>query len=47
MLGKMNDKYHIIVCIKTAFNAAVLCTTTVVQFVLLPQTKEEWKLSFW
>jgi hypothetical protein len=41
MLGKRNDKYHIIFFTNTVFNAAVLCTTSVLQFVLLPQMKQE------
>jgi len=40
MLGKLNDKYHIILFTKILFNAAVLCTTSVLQFLLIPQTKQ-------
>jgi len=40
-VGKLNDKYHIIFFTNTEFNAAVLCTTSVLQFVLLPQMKKE------
>jgi len=39
MLGKLNDKYHIIFFTNTVFNAALLCTTSVLQFLLLPQMK--------
>jgi len=41
MQGKLNDKYHIIFFTNTVFNAAMLCTTSVLQFVSLPQMKEE------
>jgi len=41
--GKLNDKYHIIFFTNTEFNAAVLCTTSVLQFVLLPQMQQERK----
>jgi len=41
--GKLNDKYHIIFFTNAVFNAAVLCTTSVLQFVLLPKMKEERK----
>ena len=40
MLGKLNDKYHIIFFTIIVFNAAVLCTISVLQFLLLPQIKE-------
>jgi hypothetical protein len=40
-LGKLNDKYHIIFFTNTVFNAAVLCTTSVLQFLLLFQMKQE------
>jgi len=43
MLGKQNDKYHIIFFTNTVFNAAVLSTTSVLQFGSLPQMKEERK----
>jgi hypothetical protein len=36
MLGKLDDKYHINFFNDTVFNAAVLCTTSVLQFLLLP-----------
>jgi len=36
MLGKLNDKYHITFITKTVFNAAVLCTTSVLQFIYFP-----------
>jgi hypothetical protein len=41
MVEKVNDKYHIILFTNTVFNAAVLCTTPVLQFVLLPHMKRE------
>jgi len=41
MLGKLNDKYHIIFFTNTVFNAALLCTNAVLQFLLLPQMKQE------
>jgi len=41
--GKLNDKFHIIFFTNAVFNAAVLCTTSMLQFVLLPQMKEERK----
>jgi len=43
MLGKLNDKYHFNFLTNKVFNAAVLSTTSVLQFVLLPQMKEERK----
>ena len=43
MLGKLNDKYHIIFFTNTIFNAALLCTTSVLQFLSLPQMKQERK----
>jgi hypothetical protein len=43
MLGKLNDKYHIIFFTNTVFNAEVLCATSVLQFLLLPQIKQERK----
>jgi len=43
LLGKLNDKYHIIFLTYTVFNAAVLCTTSVLQSLLLPQMKQERK----
>jgi len=43
MVGKLNDKYHIIFFSNTVFNAAVPCTTFVLQFLLLPQMKQERK----
>jgi len=43
MLGKVNDKYHLIFFTNTVFNAAVLCTTSVLQFLLLPQIQQEGK----
>jgi len=43
MLGKLNDKYHIIFFTNTVFNAAVLCTISVLKFLLLPQMKQERK----
>jgi len=39
MLGKLNDKYHIIFFTSTVFNAAVLCTTSLLQFLLLPKNE--------
>ena len=47
MLGELKDKYHIIFFTNPIFNAAVLCTTSVLQFVLSPQKKQGKKLSFW
>ena len=41
--GKLNDKYHNIFFTNTVFNAAVLCITSVLQFLLLPQMKQERK----
>ena len=47
-LGQLNDKYHIIFFNNTVFNAAVLCTTSVLHFDLFPQKKQrKKKLSFW
>jgi hypothetical protein len=43
MLGKLNEKYHIIFFTNTVFNAAVLSTTSVLQFLLLPQMQQEGK----
>jgi hypothetical protein len=43
MLGKLNDKYHNIFFTNTVFNAAVLCTSSVLQFFLLPKMKQERK----
>jgi len=43
MLGKLNDKFHIIFFTDTVFNAAVLCTNSVLQFLLLPEMKQEEK----
>jgi hypothetical protein len=43
MLGKLKDKYHIIFITDTVFNAAVLCTTSVLQFLLLPQIQKKGK----
>jgi len=39
MLGKLNDKYHIIFFTNTVFNTAVLGTTSVLQFLLLPKNE--------
>ena len=36
MLGKLNDKYHIIFFTNTMFNAVVLCTTSALQPLSLP-----------
>ena len=41
MLGKLNDKYHIIVFTDTVVTAAVLCTTSVLKFLSLPQMIQE------
>jgi hypothetical protein len=41
--GKTEWQYHIIFFTNTVFNAAVLCTTSVSQFLLLPQMKQERK----
>jgi hypothetical protein len=43
MLGKLNYKNDIILFTNTVFNAAVLCTTSVLQFLLLPpnETRKE------
>jgi hypothetical protein len=42
MLGKLNDKYHIIFFTKTLFNAALLCTTSVlVSFTSPHETRNE------
>jgi hypothetical protein len=43
MLGTVNDKYHVIFFTNTVFNAAVFCTTSVWQFLLCPQMKQERK----
>jgi competence protein ComGC len=43
MLGKLNDKYYIILFANTVYNVAVLCTISVLLFVLLPQMKKEWR----
>jgi hypothetical protein len=43
MLGKLNANYNIIFFTDTVFNAAVLYTTSVLQFLLLPQMKQEGK----
>ena len=43
MLGKLNYKNDIILFTNTVFNAAVLCTTSVLQFLLLSQMKQERK----
>jgi len=40
MLGKQNDKYHIIFFANALFIAAVFCTTSVLQFILIPQMKK-------
>ena len=40
-VGKLNDKYHIIFFTNTVLNAAVLSTTSVLQFISLPQMKKE------
>jgi len=37
------NKYHIIFFTNTLFNAAVLCATTVLHFLLLPQMKQDRK----
>ena len=44
MLGKLNDKYRIIFFSNTVFNAAMLCTTYVLQFLLIPKMKQERKV---
>ena len=42
MLGKLNDKYHIIFFTNTVFNAALLCTTSVlVSFTSPNETRKE------
>jgi len=43
MVGKLNDMYYIICFTNTVFNAAMLCTISVLQFLLLPQMKQERK----
>jgi hypothetical protein len=43
MMGKLNDKYQIICFTNTVFNAALLCTISVLQFLLFPQLKQERK----
>jgi len=43
MLRKLNNKYHIIFFTNTVFNAAVLCTTSVLQFHLLSEMKQDRK----
>jgi hypothetical protein len=40
MLGKLNDKYHFIFFTSIVFNAAMLCTTSVLQFLLFPHMKK-------
>jgi len=42
MLGKLNDKYHIIFFSNTVFNTAVLCTTSVTfPFTSPNETRQE------
>jgi hypothetical protein len=43
IMGKVNYKYSIIFFTNTVFNAAQLSTTRVLQFLLLPQMKQESK----
>ena len=43
MLEKLDYKYHIKFFTNIVFNAAVLCTTSVLWFLSLPQMKEESK----
>jgi len=43
MLRVQNYKYHILFFTKTVFNAMVLGTTSVLQFLLFPKTKQESK----
>ena len=40
---KLNDKHHMIFFTNTVFKVAVFCTTSVLQFLLLPQMKQERK----
>jgi len=44
MLGKLNEKYNIIFFTNTVQCSAVLCTTSVLQFLLLPQMKQKRKV---
>jgi len=43
MLGELSYKHHIPVLINTVYNAMVLSTTSVLQFLLFPKTKQESK----
>ena len=43
MLGKLNDKYHIIFFTNTMFNAAVLCTTSALQSLCFPKWNKKGK----
>jgi hypothetical protein len=43
MLGKVDDKYHITFFTNTVFNAEVLDTISVLQFLSLPQMKQKGK----
>jgi hypothetical protein len=43
MLGKLNYKYHIMSFTSTVFNIMVPCTISVLQFLLVPQMKQESK----
>jgi len=47
MLQNLNKKYHNVFFTNTVFKVAMLCTTSVLQFVLLRQMTQERKLSFW
>jgi len=42
-MGKLNYKYHIIFFTHATFNTAVLCTNSVLQFLLIPEMKQERK----
>jgi len=42
MMGKLNDNYHIICFTNTVFNAAMLCTISVLSFFTSPnETRKE------
>jgi len=43
MLVELNYKYHILFFTNTAYNAMVLGTTFVLQFVVFPKRKQESK----
>jgi hypothetical protein len=41
MLGKLGYKHHIMSFTKTVFNTMVLCTTSVLQLLLVAEMKQE------